>query len=318
MLTASALSITFNAWRKNNEKMIKQVLVETEKQFNYVIGREDVKDIIISADSFSDENILKLVNKINSAGKNAFLRLERITRKSIPPYDAYDNFLNDNNIKGFLVENIDSFNRLIASKTNKIIELDYTMNVWNEETKAVYENLVKSNEIGKDDAVRNFTRLQFTYPIELSAYDMLKLHMDTLVVYSDLSVMVSANCIEKTEGRCQRLIFNCDAKDDRKAQSTTLVKRGYITDRKNAHVPYKAYCKYCYNKIFNPDFYYIADILKKDDNLKKLKYKKIRYEFSLIEDEKKIADILDGALNTNNNAKNAINFTRGHIKKSIE
>lgn len=305
--------------------MIKQVLVETEKQFNFVLSREDVKDIILSVDSFSDTEIAKLAKVITNSGKNAFLRLERITRKDMPALNAYDKFLNDDNIKGFLIENIDSFNRLITSisklsmstapsiiapKTDKLIELDYTMNIWNEDARATYDSLAEKN-------------LQYTYPIELSAYDMLKLHMSTLVVYSDLPVMVSANCIEKTEGRCEgrcesyaegccndRADARCEGRADGRENN---IKKGYLIDRKNSRVPYKTYCKYCYNKIFNPDHYYIADILNKDDNLKKLKYKKVRFEFSLIEDEKKISKILDmKAMDEKDN------FTRGHIKKSIE
>lgn len=257
--------------------MIKQAVVETEKQLKTVLLRPDVKDIIMSVDSFSDDDIAYFSKKICDTEKNCMLRLERITRKEAPSYDKY---ISNENIKGFLVENTDSFYRIKDVK-DKIIELDYTMNIWNTEAKKAYGDF------------------QFTYPIELSAYDMKKLHMDTIVVYSDLPVMVSANCPFKTKGECE------------KKQKTS-----YFIDRLNIKVKYKSYCKYCYSKIFNPDFLYIFDILKTDRDLKELKYRKIRYEFSLVDDEDRINDILDGNIDTSE--KSMEKFTRGHAKKSIQ
>lgn len=273
--------------------MYKQVAVETEQQYRFAIGHKDVKDIIIPIDCFSDAKIPSYAKEIKESGKRPILRLERITRDYNPSYKKY---IEDENVYGFLVENLDSFHKLYNeikkygdAENIKTIELDYTFNVWNKEAKSIFDNMCK---------------LQWTYPIELSAYDLKSINMDTLVVYSDLPVMVSANCPMNNQDKCGGLITE-------KGGARNF--QGFIFDRKNMKVPYKTFCKCCYSKIYNPDFYYIGDILKKDENIKKLDYKKIRFEFSLIKDTNLMRDVLD-LISLNEK----MSFTRGHIKKSIE
>lgn len=267
--------------------MIKEVIVENEIQLKYVLERDDIKNIILSIDSFDDKSIIYYIDKINNMSKNAYLRLERITRKY---NESYEKYVNNENVKGFLIENMDSLSKLLNIKNadKKIIELDYTMNICNDEAKNMYDNI---------------GRFRYTYPIELSAYDMRKLKMDTLIVYTDLPTMVSANCAMNTQNIC-------------KGDNTKPYKLSFIKDRKGKKVYHKSYCKCCYSKIFNPDYYYIVDLLKKDKDIKNLDYKKIRYEFSILEDIKKIEKILDGNIDTSDKSKE--NFTRGHIRKSIQ
>lgn len=313
-----------------------EVVVENKIQYDVLVGRKDVDVIIISRDCFSEKDIVDMVYDIKSHGKLAYIRLERISRleedindnRLIKDVDIYD-YRKIMSIKGFdgiLIENLDSFNKVVENvrKGKGVYDdldvvLDYTMNVYNNETKNVMDKYFK------DNASENI-KLSYTYPIELSIKDMSDLSMDTLVVYSHLPVMVSANCIHKSMGKCK-----CN-------------EVGVIKDRMKENVYYKSYCKYCYSKMYNPEVYYIADLLDdgndiKNDNImsynsidndnvnknkhsdnkdssiaKNISYKNIRYEYSICDDKKDIEKTL-----SKRPAKDLFaSYTRGHINKSIE
>ena len=103
--------------------MIKQVVVETENQIKYVMNRDDIKDIIISIDSFSDESIDYFIEKINSLGKNAWLKLERITRNDTMGYEKYFNNENLKNGKGvYAIMTINDANDYERYQINKEFE----------------------------------------------------------------------------------------------------------------------------------------------------------------------------------------------------
>lgn len=280
-----------------------EVVVENKIQYDALIKRDDVDIIIISRDCFYEKDIVDMVSDIKSNGKKAYIRLERISRfdedindnRLIKDTDIYDyrKIMSIKNLDGILIQNIDSFYKVVENVRkgkgvydNLDIVLDYTMNVYNSETKDVLDKYMKEN--GSENI-----KLSYTYPIELSIKDMENLSMDTLVVYSDLPIMVSANCIHKTMGKCK-----CNEVSS-------------IQDRMKEKVYHKGYCKYCYSKMFNPDVYYIADVL---NDIKYLQYKNIRYEFNICDDKRVIEKVLSKLP-----AKDIFSsYTRGHISKSIE
>lgn len=280
--------------KENNFK----VKVETENQLDIVIGHKNVSDIIISRDSFAEKDLPKLVKKIKSHKKNAWILMERISRfeEKMPigakstcrgePIDlrlSTDKIYEIADLDGIIIQNLDSFAYMLR-RINKIannelkIELNYTMNCYNSETKLVLERIYNDKRNNAKDVP-----LLFTAPVELNIYELSDVGYDTMILYSYIDTMVTANCLNKNI----------------KAES----KSSYILDRKNKKLHYKAYCKYCYNKIFNTEPLFLLD---KIGDIVGPSY---RIDFSF-ESDKEVKNILA--------MKCPESFTRGHYKTSIK
>jgi putative protease len=180
------------------------------------------------------------------------------------------------------------------------------MNCYNAETKLVHENLYNEKRKNASEVP-----LLFTAPIELNTYELSEVGYDTIIAYSYIDTMVTANCLRKNtdirrgelrEPAC-KYKFNYEKIQDFSS---------YIIDRKGKKLHYKTYCKYCYNKIFNVEPLYLLD--KIEEFLPKicrdeLSEPDIRIDFSF-ESDKEVRNIL--------NKKIPESFTRGHIKTSIK
>ena len=320
------------------------VKVENEKQLNVAMEFSNVSDIILARDSFSDCELPKLVDFIKKHKKGAFILMERISRYEEKMEIKNLKFLNSNsahtkdaikvkndlrlstdkvyeikNLDGIIIQNLDSFAymlRAINKSTNPSlkVELNYTMNCYNQETKNLYETLYRNKRKNG-----NNIPLTFTAPVELNIYEISDVGYDILILYSYIDTMVSANCLRKNtkkvdDSLCQnRFNFN-------KAYDYS----SYIIDRKGKKLYYKTYCKYCYNKIFNTEPLYLIDKIEELESIYKENLEnqlvdsdsktysnnfKYRIDFSF-ENEKEVHDILS--------LKKPLAFTRGHFKQSIK
>lgn len=331
-----------------------KVKVENLNQFEIVLSSKDVSEIILSRDSFAEPDLPKLVNKIKKAGKLAWILMERISRyeETMKPGDlrlSTDKIYNIKNLDGIIIQNLDSFAYMLR-KINKAaneklkVELNYTMNCYNAETKLVHENLYNEKRKNASEAP-----LLFTAPVELNTYELSEVGYDTIIAYSYIDTMVTANCLRKNtdirrgelrEPAC-KYKFNYEKIQDFSS---------YIIDRKGKKLHYKTYCKYCYNKIFNTEPLYLLDkidelmigifsceksrshssrlqIAERNAEADTICHKpvgadtirpdckgelcepSIRIDFSF-ESEKEVRNIL--------NKKIPESFTRGHIKTSIK
>lgn len=310
-------------------KLDYKVKIENIQQLNIVLKSENVKEIIISRDSFAEKNLIKLTNEIKSKGKSPWILMERISRFEEKPMDlriSTDKLFEIKNLDGIIVQNLDSFAYTLR-KINKVanenlkVELNYTMNCYNDETKKVYQNLY--NEKRNNASV---VPLLFTAPVELNIYELSEVGYDTMIVYSYIDTMVSANCLRKN------LAVSDTIRPHRTGELHEPTKRicdlheptcknrfnfenvhdfsSYIIDRKGKKLHYKTYCKYCYNKIFNTEPIYLLDKIDEFKTVgEKLHEPTYRIDFSF-ETENEVRDIL--------NKKIPESFTRGHIKNSIK
>lgn len=289
-----------------------KVKIENIKQLNIALEFENVKEIIISRDSFAETELPKLVETIKSKGKSAWILLERISRyeefKKQELRLSTDKLLDIKELDGIIIQNIDCFSYILR-KINKVansrlkVELNYTMNCYNFETKKVFTELYNEKRENSGEVP-----LLFTAPVELNIYELSDVKYDTFLLYSYVDTMVTANCLRKNTGgkdicKCK---FNFDKIDNFSS---------YILDRKNKKLHYKVYCKYCYNKIFNVEPLYLIDKVNEirfEDAITDAigtdrAYYRIDFSF---ENEKEVRDIL--------NKKIPDSFTRGHIKNSIK
>ena len=314
-----------------------KVKIETPQQLNIALNHDSVKEIILSRDSFAENELPKLVDRIKSKGKAAWILMERISRyeeklvganiirpprrgEHCEPADlrtSTDKIFEIRNLDGIIIQNLDSFAYALR-KINKAaneklkVELNYTMNCYNAETKLVHENLYNEKRKNAGEVP-----LIFTAPVELNIYELSEVGYDTFIVYSYIDTMVTANCLRKNlagvdtirtprrgehrEPAC-KYRFNFENIHDFSS---------YIIDRKGKKLHYKTYCKYCYNKIFNTEPLYLLDKIDEleiigADTVRPSSY---RIDFSF-ESENEVRDIL--------NKKIPESFTRGHFKNSIK
>ena len=317
-------------------KTIFKVKIENTQQLNIALRHDSVREVIISRDSFAEKELPKLVNEIKSKGKSAWILMERISRyeENMKPTDlrlSTDKIFEIKNLDGIIIQNLDSF-AYILRKINKAaneklkVELNYTMNCYNDETKKVHQNLYNEKRKNASEVP-----LLFAAPVELNIYELLEVGYDTFIVYSYIDTMVTANCLRKNlvgaeatkmhrrgeacEPAC-KYRFNFENVHDFSS---------YIIDRKGKKLYYKTYCKYCYNKIFNTEPLYLLDKIDELKFMEPLARRSELYESATRRGEHcEPAYRIDFSFETENEVRSILNkkipesFTRGHIKNSIK
>ena len=126
--------------------------------------------------------------------------------------------------------------------------------------------------------------LLFTAPLELNTYELSDVGYDTMVLYSYIDTMVSANCLKKNLNLGTGYIIGKKGTLFKNAKNKASIEKNnicidhfnfnnvqdfssYIIDRKGKKLYFKTYCKYCYNKIFNTEPLFLLD---KIEEIKKL------------------------------------------------
>lgn len=174
-------------------------------------------------------------------------------------------------VSGFLARNLEvcAFLRHNREYDDYVVVADYSMYVWNNRARTQVMNLAD----------------EFTAPLELnnSELDMVDSNNMEVVRYGYFPVMVSAQCIKKTLGKC----------DGNKSAVT-------ISDRKNATYSVESNCKFCHSVMYidRPLYTYEAG-----EDLKT----NIRYEFTTE----------SGAQMTEVIARGPAVFTTGHFYKGV-
>lgn len=202
--------------------------------------------------------------------------------------NAADKFSPD----GILIRSYEEFQLLRERGFDKRIILDHNLYVFNRYAKKFW------NDLGVSD---------FTAPLELNADELFRLCLNDceLEIYGRAPVMVSAQCLFKTSGKCRK-------------QSDL----SSITDRCSSSFPVRAYCDFCYNVIYNDRPTCIAD---DTDAIRRLAPRLLRIRFST-ETPEQVKDVLamvqdsfTGRTGTSGSASygQKSGFTQGHFRKGI-
>ncbi len=151
------------------------------------------------------------------------------------------------------------------------------------------------NDMAADVWLEYFDRL--TISPELNRRELA--HMDCLgacelVIYGRQPLMISAQCLEKTCGRCTR-------------RSGIHV----LTDRKRKEFPVRNVCSMCYNVIYN------SAVLMLDMAASQERAAYFRLHFT-DEDRKKTESVLSALLRGGSLALEEGTFTRGHYNRGVE
>ncbi len=259
-----------------------RVSVETEAQLAEVLLSPRVSLVYLDESMAEDNALPRLLETVRAAGKQAGLRLRRVQRLTDAGKSSLENVQeNLQKLDAVLVRTLDQAVQLRGISKEKCPELvfDYTVYGYNR---------------AAADFLASLGAACLTDPIELNFRELLALRQESsipreLLVYGHLPMMVSANCVHRTTR-------GCDHKN-----SVTVMK-----DRMQKSMPVRAYCKYCYNEIYNADPCVLYDLY---EECMRLRPARQRFDFS-VENRETVRQILSGAV--------PAMLTRGHFHHGVD
>lgn len=275
------------------------VMAETEEQLLEVrdtavqspeIFQRVYVDIELAEKAANREKIKKAIWDISSAGIEIFAALPWISRRE----NAADNGLREiqDTVKmlgadGVLIRNYEQYQMLEEEGFDKKINLDHNLYVFNRYGKVFWNRLGIS---------------EFSAPEELNARELedLGIRAGEMIIYGYLPVMISAQCVVKTAGRC--------------THSPGIT---FLTDRMGSRFPVKNQCTYCYNVIYNTLPLYLG--MQKEE-IRRLAPRMLRIQFS-IETKEQTREILELIRSTffGGSSPSAPDFeyTQGHFRRGV-
>ena len=284
-------------------KPLFSVLAETEEQLGAVLDASAQNPDIwrrIYGESDLAEKIMEsqketvLMQGIRENGTELFIALPHIFRRekgtaySAERYPAWLSEAADRlRADGVLIRNYEEYQMLREEGFDKKIILDHNLYVFNRYGKSFWRKLGIS---------------EFAAPQELNARELAELGISGMefTVYGHLPVMLSAQCILKTSGRCTR-----------------RPEVSMLTDRLGNRFPVKNQCTYCYNVIYNTLPLYLG---MQADEIRKLAPGMLRLQFS-IENEQFARHILDLVQNAfcveDSHAAPDFEYTQGHFRRGV-
>lgn len=193
---------------------------------------------------------------------------------------------------GILVRNMEELSLLQGNAYRGKIITDAGVYIWNKRAEQFFE---KEADL-------------CTMPFELNSKEQKSLReKDKIkVVYGRLPMMVTANCIRKTGGRCLKSI----GKQERGSKDEEMVS---LTDRMGKEFPVYTGCRHCYNVIYNS----VPLSLHKKVSMESGKY---RLDFT-VESEQETAGVLDYFCRIYSGAEGTLpykEYTTGHEKRGVE
>ncbi len=248
----------------------------------YVIDRLCMPYDMLYSGAADSEYLERRIN--DGSIKELFLVLPRIIRKRDDDYlkALADSLKSIGYIDGAIVYNLDELQFLEDIGFNNRIVCDSTLYGWNRGSHSV---LSKYGEC--------------VAPLELSLHEINDIGDRNLIipVYGHTSLMISANCIAKTVGKCTGRVND-------------FTYRLLDRYRKSQYVYNN--CLHCYSELFNnvPTSYH-----KRFDDIMKRGYRHYKLEFT-VEDNATIRDILAYYINNERGREFPVSeFTTGHIEK---
>ncbi len=204
----------------------------------------------------------------------------------------HDCFEKETLFAGILVRNMEELSLLQGKDYRGKIITDAGVYIWNKSAEQFFE---KEADL-------------CTMPFELNSKEQKSLKEKTKlkVVYGRLPMMVTANCIRKTGGRCLKNI-GTQARENKGEEMISL------TDRMGKEFPVYTGCRHCYNVIYNS----VPLSLHKKVSAEGGKY---RLDFTA-ENERETAKVLDYFCRIYSGAEAALpysEYTTGHEKRGVE
>ncbi|WP_083267440.1 U32 family peptidase [Robinsoniella peoriensis] len=277
--------------RKTDMKFM--VSLESLDAFEMLLGLEEVTAIYLDSSAFKDNREFQISGKYiaqcHAAGKKCNYIMPYIFRSETRKYyesesalkmlAAYD---------ALVVKSLDEAGYLKERGLTNPLIADYNLYAFNRDS----ESFFKEQGFASD-----------TVPLELNAKEIEKRGCENseILVYGHLPMMVSAQCLKKTAGRCNKV-------------PEVL----YLRDRMKKDFPVKTNCQFCYNVIYNSAPVVLLD---NREEIRKLCPAAIRLSFTL-ENKAQVMSVtekyIDAFCKGKNSRLDLPEFTRGHFKRGVE
>lgn len=269
------------------------VYVEEQEQWEGAISSEVVKRIYLDCNAiehiWDNSGVNKVVEKTHQCGKQIFLAMPHVFRQEVvEKYESgYDQLLKAD-WDGILVRNYESYLFLKEHAYDRRIVTDHNL----------YQLNRYAKEFWQEEGIEGTTA-----PLELNYRELESLGLagSELIVYGYLPMMISAQCIKKTTGGCEK----------QKGKLT-------ITDRYQKAFAVKNRCDYCYNILYNTSPLVLLD---QKMEILHLKPKAIRLHFTIEGHNtvEKILKMYEETFYTDDKIHEWEEmFTRGHFKRGIK
>lgn len=266
------------------------VYVETKEQFDAVLSFASVTRVYVDCNllrhAWDNPELAKMAEKCEKNHMEIYFAMPYIFRKDAK--ELYRDFFCNFPCDGVLIRNLESYAFVKENAPYLPMVMDCNM----------YEFNRYAKEFWKDRDVAGMTA-----PLELNYRELKEVGIRDaeLIVYGYLQMMVSAQCIQKTTGKCTK--------------EPKILK---MTDRKNKEISVKNCCDYCYNIIYNAEALNLIDQVREIEDLSP---KALRLHFTLESQEeavKVLQDFESVFVRHEEPEKLSGTYTRGHFKRGIK
>lgn len=274
--------------------MVFTASVQTQEQFLALLSVAGIQRLYLDCEAFTElfsfEKAQQAVETAHASGKECWLILPRIFRLDIQKsWDASGMGGILKLFDGFLVRNLEAYSYLLKKGiSQKELLLDNWFYVFNREAEAFW---------------REQQIWQFTAPFEENARELQEkgVENDELPVYGRIPLMVSAQCFQKTLGRCTKTPGVLELKD-----------------RKGVVFPVRNNCSCCQNTIYNST---PLNLLENKKEICTLAPAALRLSFTFEsgrETEDTARRFVETFLENKAISDEKRDFTRGHFKRGVE
>lgn len=275
-----------HAIKQTGSRIEVSVLVSSMEQAQAAVEFSEIGRIYLNYEGDKDQ-VLRVSEVVHRAGKSFYLAMPYILRKDTETLCLAQKQILDKGVTdGFLIRNMETLLMLRREGFDQPCISDYNMYCMNDRASQVYAQMTD----------------QITLPAELNRKELAGL-ADTadseMIVYGYQPLMVSAQCLLKTTGRCTR-------------------EPGYyeLEDRKHKKFQVHNVCAFCYNLIYNSVPLYLMDVA---NEIMQIGAAGMRLQFTSETAEKVRTMIRDGICAAKGERVAAAgDFTKGHYKRGVE
>ncbi|MDO4468982.1 MAG: DUF3656 domain-containing protein [Bacillota bacterium] len=292
---------TENSRAKNGEVVGKNPVfyasVETKEQLEAVLEEKAIQGVYCHISMFEKKQLWKeafeAMYQVQEKGKEFYPALPYMLRDG-QLADEEQGFLKiAEQCEGFLVRNLEELGYLSKLGLLQKAVTDYSVYAFNDNAK---------------NTLDAWGVLRTTVPLELNGKEI---HArdnknSEMIIYGHYPMMISAQCIKKTCGKCDK--------------NSSFVK---LKDRYGKYFPTRTFCDFCYNVIYNS---VPTGLLEEAPQILGEGFASLRLNFTgeTKEEVKNLLDIFIGTYGQENknvkkkNPKEMPEFTKGHFKRGVE
>lgn len=292
---------TENSRAKNGEVFGKNPVfyasVETKEQLEAVLEEKAIQGVYCHISMFEKKQLWKeafeTMYQVHEKGKEFYLALPYMLRDG-QLADEEQKFLKiAEQCEGFLVRNLEELGYLSKLGLLQKAVTDYSVYAFNDNAK---------------NTLDDWGALRTTVPLELNGKEI---HArdnknSEMIIYGHYPMMISAQCIKKTCGKCDK--------------NSSFVR---LKDRYGKYFPTRTFCDFCYNVIYNS---VPTGLLEEAPQILGEGFASLRLNFTgeTKEEVKNLLDIFIGTYGQENknvkkkNPKEMPEFTKGHFKRGVE